>query len=206
MCLQQNKSGLKMRNRKKSQTKKIPTRNNAARSDLLQAWLLPNLVCDFLACAQRSLRSRRAQMETIGITIIVVLVLIGVMFGLQFVLKGEPSDVGKIYRQSNLAANFLSALAGTTPYQYDELTFTQYVQKCAEEEPIIGPNCGKTSIAAADVLTATFGSWQNYYFTLKKGTTDMITPKGNICSGDIDSKSYPIPTRAGTVTMKLDLC
>ena len=149
-------------------------------------------------------------METIGITIIVVLVLIGVMFGIQFVLKQEPSEVGTEFRQSQLAANFLNTLAGTTTgHQYNSLTFTQLVQRCAEEETTA---CNDVQAVAHQILSLTFEPWQNYYFTIKKGTTDMITPllpsgqSTNPCLAEKQSKSYRIPTRAGTVTMTLDLC
>lgn len=157
-------------------------------------------------------KSNKSQMETIGITIIVVLVLIGVMFGIQFVLKQAPSEVGTEFRQSQLAANFLNTLAGTTTgYQYNSLTFTQIVQKCAEDSAA----CENARTVAQSILSSTFEKpslWQNYYFTIKKGTTDMITPLlpsgqlTNPCSAEKQSKSYPIPTRAGTVTMTLDLC
>jgi len=146
--------------------------------------------------------NNKSQMETIGITIIVVLVLIGVMFGIQFVLKQEPSEVGTEFRQSQLAANFLNTLAGTTT-RVNDLTFTQLVQRCAEEST----TCESVRTVAQSILRSTFEPWQNYYFTIKKGGTDLISPLGTVCSGDYQSKSYPIPTRsAGTVTMKLDLC
>jgi len=146
-------------------------------------------------------------METIGITIIVVLVLIGVMFGIQFVLKQEPSEVGTEFRQSQLAANFLNTLAGTTT-RVNDLTFTQLVQRCAEESS----TCESVRTVAQSILRSTFEPWQNYYFIIKKGTTDIITPLlpsgqlTNPCLAEKQSKSYPIPRRAGTVTMALDLC
>jgi len=144
-------------------------------------------------------------METIGITIIVVLVLIGVMFGIQFVLKQEPSEVGAEFRQSQLAANFLNTLAGTTT-RVNDLTFTQLVQRCAEESS----TCESVRTVAQGILDLTFVDWQKYQFTITKGSSPMITsvPEPSPCLGakKIQSKSYPIPTRAETVTMKLDLC
>jgi len=199
-----------LRKNKKSQTKKIPTRSNAVRYCSLQAWLKPNLVCDFLACAPRSRRSRRAQMEAIGITIIVVLVLIGVLFGIQFVIKQKPVSVGSEFKRSQVAANFLSTLADTTTPECNGLSFSQLVQYCVKvtQAPCGINACDKAKQVATDVLTLTLDAWNmQYNLTVRREGTGLNIDEGEGCPGAKETKTYSISVYpSGIVTMQLDLC
>jgi len=166
--------------------------------------------------APRSRRSRRAQMEAIGITIIVVLVLIGVLFGIQFVIKQKPVSVGSEFKRSQVAANFLSTLADTTTPECNGLSFSQLVQYCVKvtQAPCGINACDKAKQVATDVLTLTLDAWNmQYNLTVGKGDLKIVNiaktnPSGITgCPDAKETKTYSISVYpSGIVTMQLDLC
>lgn len=151
------------------------------------------------------LRTKKGQMEMIGLTIIVIIVLIGILFGIRFVLKAEQSEVGIEFRQSQLAANMLNTLAGTTT-DCNGLTFTQLVQDCAVVCTLDCSRSGITSVIT-DVFRDTLDSWgKHYHFTISRIGIDERDEDGDGCPDEKETKTYPIATRAGTAVMRLELC
>ena len=163
---------------------------------------------------RKNKNSRRAQMEAIGITIIVVLVLIGVLFGIQFVIKQKPVSVGSEFRRSQIAANFLSTLADTTTTKAEcnGLSFSELVQYCVKgTSASCGDACVKADSLAATIVQNTLkDAWNmNYNLTVTKGDLNikLLNPSGIGCPGAKQTKTYSIPVSViGTVLMQLDLC
>jgi hypothetical protein len=149
-------------------------------------------------------------MEAIGITIIVVLVLIGVLFGIQFVIKQKPVSVGSEFRRSQASANFLSTLADTTTTQAEcnGLSFSQLVQYCVKGSAPCSDVCGKAKDLAATVVENTLKAWNmQYNLTVRREGTGLNIDEGEGCPGAKETKTYSISVYpSGIVTMQLDLC
>jgi hypothetical protein len=157
-----------------------------------------------------SARKRRAQMEIMGLAIIFILVIFGVLFGIRFVITKPDSDLRKGFQESTLAANMLTAIRGTTT-DCNDASVEQLLQDCASEKAI---SCdGKSSCEKAEqvmeiIFKESLGVWgKNYNFSIT-GTYDVsqITFGQGDCSGEKEVKTHPVPTRAGTIVLRLELC
>ena len=154
--------------------------------------------------------SKRAQMEIMGLAIIFILVIFGVLFGIRFVLKKPDADIRGGYQESTLAANMLTAIRGTTT-DCNDATVEQLLQDCASEKAI---SCdGKTSCAKADkvleqIFKETIDVWGRSYNFSITGTFDVsqISFGQGDCSGEKEVKTHPVPTRAGTIVLRLEIC
>lgn len=157
-----------------------------------------------------SAKKRRAQMEIMGLAIIFILVIFGVLFGLRFVLTKPDSDVRKGFQESTLAANMLTAIRGTTT-DCNDASIEQLLQDCASEKAIScgdKNSCEKAQKAMEQIFKETLGVWgRNYNFSIQ-GTYDVsqISFAQGDCSGEKEVKTHPVPTRAGTIILRLEIC
>ena len=76
------------------------------------------------------MQKRRAQMEIMGLVIIIILIAIGMLFGVQFLLKKPTARPTASVKESILAANFLNAMLSTTTDCYDR-SMRDLLQDCA---------------------------------------------------------------------------
>ncbi|MFC2135435.1 hypothetical protein ACFLTH_12550 [Bacteroidota bacterium] len=159
----------------------------------------------------KNIRSRKGQMEIMGLIVIVILLTIGMFFIISFKTQTSQPQVKKTYEQDQLASNFLIAFLKTDS-GCSNLDLKKLVQDCAADQNI---NCkGKDSCEFVNntmniILKNTFDEWgKNYSLTTNgMGTKDI---NFDYCHENANRESafqpislYPYP---GTVTMKLDLC
>ncbi len=155
-------------------------------------------------------KSRKAQMEIMGLAIIFILVIFGVLFAVRFVITKPQSDVRKEYQQSILAAAMLSGIRGTTS-DCKGVTVEQLLQDCAAEKKLSCPpnldSCQKAKNVIEILLRETLYEWKKAYnFSISGPSVSAITFANGDCSGEKEVKTHPVPTRAGTITLKLELC
>ena len=166
-------------------------------------------------------RNKRGQMEIMGLVIIIVLIIIGVLFGIRFVIKKEPPSLAQEFRQTRLAANLLSSMLGTTTPCHDT-TVTQLLQDCAIGGGVrcststgTQNSCDFVDGVISTMLGLTLETWrQSYYFSIKGPTRvqainygwpeDVVDNKG--CLGEREFKMQPIPSRAGVLSLRLEIC
>lgn len=149
-------------------------------------------------------------MEIMGLAIIFVLVIFGVLFAIRFVIMKPELDIRKGFQDSILAANILTASRGTTT-DCKDATVEQLLQDCAAQKAI---NCGgvdsctKASGVIGIILKETLELWQrDYNFSISGAfSVSGITFGYGDCRGEKEVKTQPIPTRAGTITLRLELC
>ena len=82
-------------------------------------------------CKCRTRRETKAQAEIIGITIVMVLIMLGIIFAIRFVIIPEDANIKQSYDRNQMAANFMDAMLKTTT-PCNTLTFTELIQDCAE--------------------------------------------------------------------------
>jgi hypothetical protein len=129
---------------------------------------------------------KKAQMEIMGLAIIVILLSMTFLFVIQFVLLKEPTQESKEYAQSELAANFLNTLLETDA-ECANIEISTLFQDCTNNcnEDTAGEcrgnlQCqGRSSCiylkgTVKDILNDTFDQWNiNYYFA---ATHDINAP------------------------------
>ncbi|MFH2027594.1 MAG: hypothetical protein ABIJ08_00510 [Nanoarchaeota archaeon] len=162
---------------------------------------------------------RKAQMEMLGLALIVILISVGMLFVIKFAILDQVPDHKQQYTESELASNFISTLLQTTNPGCRGLRYTELLQDVAEKSPF-GPYmmCVPgydtktyliTNITA--ILNRTFDSRKiTYNLSLIKNNQFNITPSfGKGCRGSKTQKEFAVPVGASgaeTLFIKMDIC
>ena len=162
------------------------------------------------------MKSKRGQMEIMGLAIIVILVSIGILFAIRFVVLKEPTSYKKGYTQSELASNMLSSMMRITALDCHRMSFTELFQACARSPLSSEKVCGNPSRTACEFIeeevetlfAATFGTWNYAYHFTAKTATRTVLESGSPCR-TFKSKQYPIPvdpSGVNTLFATLNMC
>ncbi len=155
--------------------------------------------------------SRKAQMEIMGLAIIFILVIFGVLFAVRFVITKPDSDIRMGYQQSVLASNMLSALRATTT-DCASATVEQLLQDCASTQTVSCPggksSCEKAELVIGAIMKETLENWGRSYTFSISGSESASKIKFAIgdCSGEKEVKTHPVPTRSGTIMLRMEIC
>jgi len=76
------------------------------------------------------MRDRRGQMEIMGLTIIMILVVLGILFGIR-VMSKPPVELEREFKEKTMSVNYLNTLLGTTTDCYKG-TFRELIQDCGQ--------------------------------------------------------------------------
>lgn len=156
------------------------------------------------------IKSKKAQMEILGLAIIVVLIILGVLFGIMVLRKKAP-ELRQEFEQKTLAVNYINTLLGTTTDCY-KVTFRELIQDCAQGGSMQcseGNSCIYTRTKFIEILQQTLTKRKQDYVLTLTGPGDVNTiTQGSLqkCTGEVKPGIQYIPTSSGTVTIKLDLC
>lgn len=152
---------------------------------------------------------RRAQMEVMGLVLIVILIAIAMLFTLQFVILQKPPEIKKLYTHSKLASTTLNALLKTNT-ECKGIDFTGLLQDCAaNKNNSYGiqcngqDSCSYTKEKLNNIFNNTLRKWNiEFQFTADLADIEIGQP----CLGEKQTKPYPIPTDVGIMIIKLDIC
>ena len=155
--------------------------------------------------------NKKAQMEILGLAIIIILIILGVLFGIR-VLRKQPTELQAEFEQKNIAVNYINTLLGTTTSCY-KLTFRELIQDCAQTAGSMqcegGNSCIYTRNKFMEIFDKTLRPRKQDYVLTVSGAGDVEDiNQGSVgkCSGELKPAIQYIPTRSGTVTIKLELC
>ncbi len=153
----------------------------------------------------------KAQMEIMGLAIIVILVALGMLFAVQWMLKAPGVTPAEAVKESQLAANFLNTLLSTSTDCFDR-PVRGLLQDCALTGGRLDcfgvSSCAYVQREMTPMFEGSLGSWnKDYYFSIS-GSPDVETlTAGQPCTGEYESKRHPVPVRPGfEITLKLDIC
>jgi hypothetical protein len=156
----------------------------------------------------------KAQMEIMGLVVIVLLISLGFLFVAKFVLMAPSKDIRQEHEQSQISANLLNALLQSTAPDCNNQQIKSLIRDCAMNEEIYcGGNysCDYVNNTFNDVLAQTLDAWnKKYYLNVSGG--DIITNFGDSmvfgteCKDEWDNKFYPIQAGANTVIVELNVC
>jgi hypothetical protein len=154
-------------------------------------------------------KNKKSQTEMMGIVVVVILITLALLFVLSFIVLRKPSTLKKQYTQSEIAANTLNALLETTT-PCNRQRVRELLQDCAANAPgtIYCPgglySCDYTESVINELFDKTLAAW-NIQFEFTATLTNIKVSRG-YCSGEKKSQSQFIPTDAGVMTAKLDIC
>ena len=163
---------------------------------------------------------KKSQMEILGLAIVVVIILMATIFVVRFVVLKTPTDYREGFVYSEEANNFVSVFLKTNADGCKQLTMTELLQDCAQSESLCCLNCDDAdtsthvsscrfvNLTAAEVFENTLKKWSAKYefLTYRKNDKPFIK-LGEQCKGEKrSSRPWPIPIKADTIYVKLDIC
>ena len=166
--------------------------------------------------------NKKAQMEIIGLVVIVILISLGMLFLVQFALKEQPD--GESFTRKGLAFSAMSTLMKTTVDcgGGKELSMREVLAECAENRPgtrfPFTRTCGEQDSCVTfqeisnSLLQRTLSSWGKQYkfkSTLSSEEEPFLSfPAAGNCEGrERDTSGYfAHPTDAGTIKSILYVC
>jgi len=153
----------------------------------------------------------KAQMEIMGLAIVIILVGLGMLFAVQWMLKKPGISPAEAVKESTLAANFLNTMLSTSTDCYDR-SVRGLLQDCALTGGRLDcfgqPSCEYVKDIINQMKDGSLDKWQkDYYFSIS-GSVDVEAIKfGEACKGEYESKRHPVPVRPGfEIVLKLDIC
>ena len=154
---------------------------------------------------------KKAQMEILGLAIVVVLILVATIFIVRFLVLKAPTEYRTGFVSSELASNMLNAFLKTAADGCSQLSITELLQDCAQGESIRCDNgqssCDFVKSTAGSIFKNTLDSWNmRYEFLAYTNINSPLIKIGKRCNAEKKSKLFPIPTSTATVYIKLDIC
>jgi hypothetical protein len=163
--------------------------------------------------------SRKAQLEIMGLAIVVLLISLAMLFVLSFMVTREPEQAKQTFTSNQMATNAVSALMLTTS-TCNDLTVTELIQDCGDvvssfdcDGDSFADSCDEVLDIAEQVFRDTLSVWQkDYMFTVNRGPDELVRVQdvdGNGCPLDRDVGSAFIPGRASggsKIFVRLELC
>jgi len=167
------------------------------------------------------MKLRKAQLEILGLVIIVMLILLGIVFAIKYVVLAPPSSLRQDFLKTQLAANMISSMLSTTTNEcYSDTDITDLIIDCYKipSNRMICENnkqsCEYLSDTIEHMLDATLKKWnKNYEFLIcdwdddnemcMTGTkiVDFKNPLNKGCQGDdvtnLEQKQVPLPIEGG---------
>jgi|GEM_PF-6735497 len=157
---------------------------------------------------------RRAQFELLGLTFIVLLVMLGVLFGLYVMMRPEK-QITRDFSESTLASSWIATYKGITTKCHDA-TITQLLTDCATSQAIDcdGKNsCDFAAEISQSLAAKTLGEWKRVYNLSVSGPGGVRAISASTegwaqkCyQKERQTEEQPIPTGAGRVVVRLILC
>ncbi|MBW2968929.1 hypothetical protein KY304_00450 [Candidatus Woesearchaeota archaeon] len=151
----------------------------------------------------------KAQMEILGLAIVVVLISLALLFAVQFFLLKPVSDEVKPAKESVVAANFLSSCLGTTTFCHGR-TVKELLQDCALSGALSCPgdinSCLYVKQEIEKMLDASLDVWKKECFFSVNGMASDFSI-GSECLGEKEYKQYPVVVRPGfDIIVSLEIC
>ncbi len=152
---------------------------------------------------------KMAQMEILGLAIVVVLLTLVALISLRFFATKQPSTIRKEFVESALAESFLNTLMKTST-GCKKTDFEELLQDCATMNAIQCGNEDSCSYAKENItviLEDSLGEQQKYYnFSVNTLIPIIITNyPPDFQPRTIKSKQFLLPLYPGTLVVRLDI-
>lgn len=154
---------------------------------------------------------RKAQMEILGLAIVVVLILVATVFVVRFLVLKTPTEYRKGFVSAELASNMINTFLNTAAKDCSQLTMTELLRDCAQTTSIVCDNgqdsCKYTESTAKVIFDSTLVKWNiKYEFLAYVNINQPLIKLGTSCKAEKRSKLFPLPISSATMYVKLDIC
>ena len=159
---------------------------------------------------------KKSQTEILGLAIVVVIVLLGAFFVLNFLVFKEPSLYRKSFVSSELASSMLNVFLKTNAKECLRKPISELIGDCIQGSSICCSGCDTSSEIdsckfvesfANDIFAETLDKWNyKYEFLVYDAISSPKIKIGEECIGEEKCKPYPLPYRSGVVSVKLCIC
>lgn len=156
-------------------------------------------------------RSRKGQMEILGLAVIVILVSLGMLFVVKFVILEKPSTSKATFTHTQMASNMLNSLLKTST-GCRGTDVTELLQDYVTSRQIVCPDRSsqeQLDMIFNDVFNQTLNTWKKQYlFTVSLNDNVYFVQQNGECEGmtQRQSETFPLPTEKGTMIIRLDIC
>lgn len=169
---------------------------------------------------------KKAQMELLGVAVIVVFLALGIYLVVKFNITQPQSNTKASYTSSQLSSNMISSIITTTTANCTNKDMLDILIDCADYSPegniicidYVGPpshqnkSCEYFNATMNQILNNTLDAWgQNYIFnitTVSGSTIEQVWGKSRgTCTGERKTGQYFFETNVkGTMLIRLDMC
>jgi len=156
------------------------------------------------------MKNKKAQMEMMGLVLIVILATLAMLFVIQFVILREPSEIKKEFTHKELSANTLNAITKTDTRNCKGQSILQLLQDCAAGEFIICDNgvgsCNYAKLTLEEIFENTLETWNKaYYFNADLARIEI---SNGDCTGEKKTSTHPVPVPdlGDTMLLTLEIC
>ena len=152
---------------------------------------------------------KKAQVEIMGLTIALLLIIMGLAFVFGFILDNGSVQYKKQFMQTEIISNTVSTFLRTTS-SCNELTMAELLQDCSQNQIIVCSeqnSCDYVTATATQIFKDTLEKWDiDYEFKVFFEEKHLILGLGEACIGDKKSKLFRIPADSGILNVKMDIC
>ena len=158
-------------------------------------------------------RNKKAQLEIMGLAVIVVLMVLGMLFLIRFVLFKSEDTYREDYIITQTAANMLNTILNTDT-NCNDLSVTVLLQDASKYNPNIN-NCDSTYPDSKEFVNYTINylmevsikqRWKKDYYFKASVPGDVIVEAGKEENYmERDRKMHFLPTDVGIMTIILDI-
>ena len=143
---------------------------------------------------------KKAQMEIMGLAIIIILLMLGMIFLVKFMILDEKRSIKSDFSRKQVAQNFLNAMLITNVKSCNDATVSQIITECIEQGSNIVCDTGGSceylrSSLESDFFPNTLDKWNfAYRFHIDSLNPIEINFEGstsnNICKEENVGKEY----------------
>src|SRR3990167_7129515 len=144
----------------------------------------------------KRINGKKSQMELLGMAVIVVFIALGIFFVVKFNILKQPSETKKVYTQSELAGNMLSALIETSAFDCPSFDMLDLMIDCAdnypkgsivckEENSYKNMSCEYFNYTINYIFNSTLDTWSTkYVFNITTEATPVLGKRSSNCTGE----------------------
>lgn len=151
---------------------------------------------------------QKAQMEIIGLVVIVILISLALLFALQFSLKPKQEEKAS-YTHAQLASNTINTLLKTKAECFPTFTISELLKEYVKESDAAQEKFECANKTIADILNKTLVAWQKSFrfkITMPAGKQSINITSG-ICQKQIEaSPPYIISSNGEYIVARLEIC
>ncbi|MDO8661183.1 MAG: hypothetical protein Q7K43_04795 [Candidatus Woesearchaeota archaeon] len=159
----------------------------------------------------KTFKKSKAQMEIMGLAIIIILVILAILFSIQFI-KDDTSSARSL-PDSLIANMFVNTYLETTILACNNIRLKELIKDCSQGSSTVCADgmaaCQKAKSTSTEITNTYFGIIKRNYNLLIKGSPELSNSLSQQhCTGERESsKPFIIPARAGTtITVRLEVC